>query len=338
MSEDLVRRLRAADPAARVALPTAADGAMREAIMATDATATERVGSVRRRRVRRGAVVAALATVLVGGGAAYAGFHDWYRGGGGHEGLTCTARWGAPADERSGGPWLTGDAVADCQRYQELMGLPPIADPVAFHVVGDPALHVAPRGDVPEGAALVAADAQDLARQELEGSLDDLVDGLGAQCLDVPGAVGAAHAELDRLGLEGWTVRTEEREAGWPEEECALVGFPFPRQSGAATPATGREAFEPEPRTLVVYPHAARDRDEPGGDAAESVLAIRDALRAGIADACVDLDTAERIATDALGDAHHWPTVVIEDPRAACTRVDLTSGGSIQVFLRGPRP
>ncbi|WP_309133355.1 hypothetical protein [Cellulomonas sp.] len=346
MNEDLVRRLRAADPAARVALPTAADDAMREAIMATDVT-TDRTGTVGRRRVRRGAVVAALATVLVGGGAAYAGFHDWYRGGGGVQGLTCMARWDAPADERSGGPWLSGDAVADCRRYQELTGLPPIEQPVAFHVADDPATYVAPRDEVPQGATLVAADPQDLARQELEGSLGDLVDGLGAQCLDEAGAVAAAHAELDRLGLEGWTVRSEERPADWPEEECALVGFAFPQPpadgataapGGTATPANGREAFEPEPRTLVVHPHAAPDRDTLRGQGVgEVVYEIRDALRAGIADACVDLDVAERIAADALGDGHHWPTVVVEDPAAECTRVDLTGGGSIQVSLRGPR-
>ncbi|GIG41423.1 hypothetical protein [Cellulomonas phragmiteti] len=331
MSKDLMRRLRAADPAAHVDLR--ADDAMREAIMTTHATTNERARAGRERRVRRGVLAGGLATVLVGGGAAYAGFHDWYRGTGPNDGISCLSRWDAPEDERSGGPMLTGDPVADCQRYQELTGLPPIEDAVAFLRGDDGGIVVAPRADVPAGAVLLPADPQAMAVQELIDSTRDYVDGLGSACLDESALAAAAQVELDRLGLADWVVRTQTRGTDSVQLACADVWL-------AVEPWSVRDrGTAADERTLVVMPHAKEDRDSLRGDeVVEVVDEIRDVLRARVAGACVDLDTAERIATEALGEEHHWPTVVIEDPDAACTRVDLAVGGSIQVSLRGPRP
>ena len=347
MNDDLMRRLRAADPAARGSALPASDDAMREAIMITDVTTEERPTAVRRRTVRRGVLAGVLATVLVGGGAAYAGFRElWYVGGGGHEGVTCMARWGAPEAETSGGPWITGDALADCARYQELSGLPAIDDPVAFRIEGDPTLlYVAPRGEMPQGATVVDTDPRALALRELDSSMQDWVDGARATCLDEAGALAWASAELDRLGLDDWTVRTDERLEGQQEEACASVALAYD-EAAAPEPGTGDPAAEPTPestagsyvavpRTLAVTPYSAVDIDSQDMD--PWVFELRDTLRSQIADACVDLGTAERIAAEAVGEQHQWPVVVIEDPMADCTRVDLTGGGSIQISLRGPR-
>jgi len=337
MSEDLMRRLRATDPAARLHL--AADDAMRETIMTTDVT-TETTDDtqarvVRARRRRGVAVTGGLAAVLVGGGVAYAAVDGQHRGTGPADGITCLTRWDAPEEERSGGPLLTGDPVADCQEYQAMNGLPPITDPVAVRHEG--LLVVAPRDEVPTEATPQAPDPQARAVRALEASLGDEVDGLGAQCLDAEAAVAAARAELDRLGLDDWTVRVQERTPGTPELECADIGFAYddvPEQEGVADPTPAADPAVP--RTLAVVPggRASRESEE----VHPFVASLTEALRTGITEACVDLDTAERITAEAIGDEHHWPTVVVEDPAAECTQADLEVGGSVQVTLRGPRP
>lgn len=387
MSKDLMQRLRAADPAARLA--PVADDAMREAIMTTHVTTDQEAQAARGRRVRRGLISGGLATVLVGGGVAYAAVvNDWHRGTGPMDGLTCLTQWGAPEEERSGGSVLTGDVVADCQQYQALTGLPVIEDPVAFRFEG--VLYVTPRGEVPDGARLEPVDPQALALHELETSLGDWVDGLGAQCLDEAGAVAAARAELDRLGLGDWTVRVQEPDPS-QSEECADITYAYdvPEEAldnlpkpGDGTPAStpepagtevaiptaeratptaelatptaeeptvasstepapvpGQEAGGQVPRTLAVIPHSRAPRDSLREHTDASMFDLRDTLRAQIADECVDLDEAERIATEAVGaDIEFAPLVVIEDPQADCTRVDLRVGGSFQVLLRGARP
>jgi len=352
MNDDLMRRLRAADPAARVA--PVADDAMRETIMTTDVTARPTVA--RGRRVRRGLLAGALATVLVGGGAAYAGLRElWYvSGGGGHEGVTCVTRWDAPREEASGGPWITGDAVADCAQYQELSGLPPIEDAVAFRIAGDPAHYVAPRAEAPSEAELVDSDPQQLAVRELDSSMRDWVDGGRAQCLDEADAVAWAESELARLGLDGWTVRVEGRPVmddraegvegspGEPLTECAGIGLAYDWDALDASPAPTAAVMDGAdhtvPRTLAVTPLGAERLDDLRGvQIDEAAFVIRDTLREQIAERCVDLGTAEGIARAAVGEGHHWPFVVVEDPTADCTRVDMTGGGSIQISLRGPR-
>ena len=71
--------------------------ALREGITMTDRNQTSTVEAPRRgRRLgKRGMAAGALGLVLIGGGAAYAGFNQWYVGGGG-DGLTCMTTWHDP--------------------------------------------------------------------------------------------------------------------------------------------------------------------------------------------------------------------------------------------------
>ncbi|MBD3780359.1 MAG: hypothetical protein IE923_13985 [Micrococcales bacterium] len=322
-TDDLVTALRAADPLARADLDRVDPDALlalRTAVLASGARPAVRGP---RRWARRAAAVGGALALLVGGGAAYAGYQDWYGSDGGADGITCSLDYG-PLGETgeltSGGPALTGDPVADCARYQELAGLPPIEDPVAFRDAWHPVV-VVPRDRVPDGAELLdPAGPADLTAQELESSVHDLVDGPVTGCLDPAAAAAAAQAELDRLSLGDWEVDVDE-DAG--TGACA----------GVVVDAGGRRLT-----VVATGPVESLETLVARGDVVPEVLELRDELRTGIADTCLDLTEAEAVVAQALGTAHHWPTSAVEDPAAACTRVDLEVGGSIQVTLRGPRP
>ena len=117
------------------------------------------------------------------------------------------------------------------------------------------------------------------------------------------------------------------------------VGVGVTGLRGKSTYSAGASvSLDPDGLRRVVV---ANDRDDPearrrSGDIAGSVFTLRDALRNGIADKCVNLTDAAALATRSLGHEPHWPLTTIEDPTASCTRVDMVVGGSVQVTLRGP--
>ncbi|TWH31514.1 hypothetical protein L600_002300000060 [Isoptericola variabilis J7] len=72
--------------------------------------------------------------MLAGGGVAYAAIQAHRAANA--EGLACMTAWkgntsdGLQAD--AAGPWLTGDAVADCTTMLAEADLPPVENPVVF--------------------------------------------------------------------------------------------------------------------------------------------------------------------------------------------------------------
>lgn len=319
-NDDVLAQLRAADPARRADLSRIDDGAttaLREGITMTARTGT--TPSPARRLATRGVVALLVGATLLGGGAAYAAYQRLYVGGAG-DGLTCLTRWSDGLDASSGGPALTGDPVADCQHYQELDGLEPITDPVAFR--SDGLLFVAPRSQVPAGATLVApATATDERRRELAASVRDHVDGLRAECRSTAEAAAFVDAELERLGLGGWRVDVVENppSADRPGDVCA----------DARVDETGADVVRVVANSLPT-PEAIEASDDTG------VADLAGTLRRDITEQCLALGDAERVAADALGTEFHWPLTAIPDPSARCTRVDLEVGGSVLVTLRGP--
>ncbi|PFG33028.1 hypothetical protein [Sanguibacter antarcticus] len=332
--QDLIRQLAALNPvttADLARLDTASGAALREGIVLTTKSPAQ---TGRRRLGRRTGITAGLTVTLLGCGIAYAAVHNgWYAQSGGADGITCLSEWANPNevswDEEgiaTGGPALTSDPVADCQQYQELSERPPVDDPVAFRW-HSPSVYVAPRAQVPADATLLVPDPEAGPVFELTLSIFDLVDGLGARCLGTDETVLAARAELDRLGLTDWQVDVVPRAADRSAEKCAEVQVPAEHRIGdeVATPA------------LVVVPEARRDReDSRGTDIDEVVFEIRDALRARITDQCLGIDAARAVVDEEIGALHHWPTTNVVDQDAACTRVYLNVGGSLQVSLYGP--
>lgn len=315
--DDVLGQLRSADPVAGLDLShldPCALSALRQGITMTDRDTT---GRQRRRIGARGTLIAGLSVALVGGGAAYAEHQQWFGGIG--DGLNCQSVWNETAAgvPMVGGPHLTGDALLDCDTYRERAQLPPIGDPVAFDYGG--LVYVTPRDQVPEGAEVLGElSATAGAERELRASTRDLVDGGSSHCLTAAEAEAFARAELDRLGLTGWTIATDD------------VPAPEMVPPGMVCAAIETDAVR---RTIDVLPNRTDDWEAAAGPVTSG---IRTALRTGILQTCVNVVDALAVAEAALGTQHHWPTTGITDEDASCARVDMEVGGSIQVTIHGP--
>ena len=332
-NDDVLAQLRAVNPVTEADLSPVDAGALvalREGIIMTGRQ-LPLAHSSRRRIGRRGVTGAIVTVALLGGGAAFAAHEQWYVGGGSADGITCLTHWAGPNDgyaDGTGGPPLTADPVADCQQYQALSDRAPIDDPVAFRA-GNPKIFVAPRDQVPADATLLpAVTPRGEALFELDASSVDMIDGLGSRCLAGDEAKVFAQAELDRLGLTDWTVISG---TAGPREPLSDPGEP------SSPLICARVVVDRDRLALAVTPNDTDDIETHNGHGTEPfVFDLRDSLRTGIADKCVNLAEAKAVATSALGDAHHWPLTAIEDPAASCTRVDMVVGGSIEITLRGP--
>jgi hypothetical protein len=275
-----------------------------------------------RRLGRRGVSAGALALVLVGGGAAFAAYHQWYVGGAA-DGLTCMTTWQDPSDsdeplDSTGGPALTGDPVADCQRYQKLSGRPEINDPVAFTRNGY--VYVAPRDQVPsDGTPLTPGPADTAAAMRLDAALQDWVDGGNSRCFTTKTAVPYMKAEIAQLGLKGWSTKVMPDNRPYQDGPCG--GF----------------ATDPASRTAMFLPDRGPDPNVrlSDGNVSGFVYDVRDALRTGITTRCISTQQAQDVVAKALGAQHHWPTTVVPT-NSRCASVDLVVGGSMQVWIYGP--
>ncbi len=287
-----------------------------------------------RGNLRRSMLVGALVVALLGGGTAWAlsNYAVWYTGGT-LDGITCMTTWHDPntfaqRPDQYGGPVLTADPIADCNRYADLTGKARIEDPVAVRYRD--AEVVGPRAGLPADAVSQAEPGLDpsassspspttgtrptrsRARElELENSLEDRVDGGNSQCWDADSGSEFARSELDRLQLSGWKVRIREQ-----KPRAGVCAFVFVQKAGVVEVRTFGQA---DPHTTVT-------------------TSLSTALRNGVTRKCLSLDEAERFVEGLLDESElHWPTASVVDRDAGCTRVDLVYGGSQQVFLYGPR-
>lgn len=308
---DPLERLHAADPARGLTdLDPAAWATLHDAVLRT----APGPAPARRRgwRLGRTATIAlGLGVALTAGGlATIPGFL-----GGTGDGPNCLRTWGEDAEVT--GPWVTGDPVPDCELYWQQAGIEPPSDLVAFRVASF--TYVAPADQVPQGA--VSLDGQPVytpAEMELQLSAADSVDG-GEVCRSVPDTAAWARSELDRLGLTGtWTVEV----TGDPED-------PYWSRDGVDRPCGGVDVMERG--RVEIYP-----AEDPAVAKFPNGNPRADLLRERITDACVTVDEARAIADELLAGEHHWPTSSVVDETAACARVDLAIGGSIQVTVYGP--
>ncbi|KGN35031.1 hypothetical protein N802_01790 [Knoellia sinensis KCTC 19936] len=323
---DVMHALRSADPAARVDLARTEEQAFTALREGITMSAREQ-SSTTKRRGRRTLVAGGLALALLGGGTAYAALNGYqafedvektWRGGGSDGGVTCLTTWVDPqsadaAKASSGGPALSADPIADCQKYQQLQGKPPIEDPAVFTHSG--MTYVTPRKAVPpsaEAAPPVKPNADAL--MVLRASLGDYANGANSRCLSEGEAAAFVKDELARLGLTGVKVVARPFAAG---DKCAAIDY---------DPPTGE----------VLIMGSPEDASRPSKNRGGGMHEVAATLRTEITEKCVPLPEAEAITAKALGKRHHWPTSAVVDEKLKCTTADLQVGGSMQVFLRGP--
>lgn len=319
MNDPMMTQLRQADPARgieQVDLSDAAFAALRDGVLLTP-RGSGSDASGRRRWTRPLAVVGGAAVIVGAGGLAYAAYERMYAGG---DRLSCLTEWPEESfGEGSGGVPLTGDDIADCQRYQELTGGPHIEDPMVIRL-GDMRI-VVPRDEVPEELLAMEAPRDDdaAAIRELTASMRDWIDGGQSRCFTAETAPAFVAAEFDRLGLEDWTYHEGDGSNGEP---CGEL-YALYEESGE--------------REVWFYPERQPDPSVPFSDEPSALWDLRWILRDEIANSCVSLDEATSIVNRdivALGPTH--PTTFLLDEELSCANVDMEVAGSTQVTVRGP--
>lgn len=211
----------------------------------------------------------------------------------------------------------TGDPVVDCRHLWEAETGRPAPDLTAYDN-GSGGIEVLPAGeDVPDGwTALDRGVIQDPTLIELEAALDDAGSGLRSDCMTEPEARQVVDRELDRLGLDSWSV-VAERGAADGTRTCSYFWIRPTTQEIALIPSEGLVSPDEDPiqRFARAVSRAVDDR----------CLTTREAA-----------DTALRLAADNGIDLGEGDIREVADSNVSCARAHVSVGGAIQVILRGP--
>lgn len=285
-------------------------------------TPTQRVHSPvpTRRSKRRWLLPAAAAAVVLTGAGAWAVKRDE---GPTNLGISCP---GSRDGSIVGVQATSGDPVADCAAtWVDLHGgeAPPMtayvspAGEVAVVLAGQPA---------PDGFVAMPNARFDAKLIELQESLADIAGDLPHGCTGEAGARSVVQHELDRLDLEGWTVRTDPARPIDETRPCARADV------------HGRErrvVLRGDPRARAfpdAYQRFAQELDEQL-QASCSTLPEAEAVTKRVA-AATDVSALTDVAFTTEDGLLHIDSV--EDPTAPCTRASVSVGGRVQVTLRGP--
>jgi hypothetical protein len=322
MMDDLRASRRVSDDQISALADRHALTALREGIIMTDRNDSQLVVTPRRgwrlgkRRLVAGGAAAVLA--LTGAATAYAVFV--------HKGETAGIGCHLEADTMTVISPVTGDPVADCIAAAAQAGQEVPEGLVAYKADG--VIVVAPPSLAPpEGRPLPAGSLQDTAVIELAAALQDEVDSPAGEDRCGTGQAWAtyARAEIDRIGLEGWTV-----EGDTASSDCA---YAFPDASTRSVVIDARE-------DLGTSQGAGSSQAKAAHPNAQDLANLRDTLRTRISQGCVTLDQAEAIVRIAVRDNHFYAdeglnVSRVTDDDAQCSRIDLALGGALDVRLYG---
>src|SRR5262245_22831912 len=274
------------------------------------------------RRRRRWAVPIAAAAVLATAAAGWAAVR--------HDSSTNTAI-GCPHRDRGGNSTfiaaVTGDPVVDCgNAWRDMFGTEP--PPMTAYDTGSGGVVVLLDGEpVPDGYTRLAPGPHvDTTLIQLQAALDDSGSGLTSNCFDEPGARNVVERELDRLGLDDWTVTVDESRPPTGAASCAYLVVDAEQQEVQLI------GMGPAPSEAGPYRIFAAELDQRLRDQCVGLDAAADITR-GVA-AATDVSSYTDYAFTEESGLLNIHTV--EDPSATCTRADVDVGGAVEVTLRGP--
>lgn len=284
------------------------------AAITADATAIEPARRRRPATKRRWLLPAAVAALLATGATAWA----VTRGGGStNTSIEC------PADG-SNRSWAvisatSGDPIADCgAEWRSLNGTEPPAMVAYAAPDGSVQVRLASQPAPDDATVLRPGVAVDTQIIRLSEALGDVGDGVTVEaCPGEAEARDRVHEELDGLGLEGWRIEVRDGKPIGGKRPCAWA---IVRGDDAVVELLGSEAW-PEAQPFHDY---AVD------------------LHAELADDCLDLAGAEALARDLFAADDALPAGLqqtvhtVVEPSARCTTASVTTGGAIDVTLRGP--
>lgn len=210
---------------------------------------------------------------------------------------------------------VTGDPVEDCQAAWRDAGLQPPA--LIAYDNGHGGIAVLPAGEeAPAGwEPLEPGVVQNPRLIQLEAALADYGSGLHAECHLLSQARTLAQREIDRLELEGWTIRAERGEADGTET-CTYFFLDPEQQAVVLIPMQGLVA--PDAPFTVFARDLARTLEEDCLPTTEAAQVTREvAARAGVNDTGLIIHE-------------------VTDDTLDCARSNVTVGGRVEVTIRGP--
>lgn len=212
---------------------------------------------------------------------------------------------------------VSGDPIADCAGQYAFMGEPVPA--LTAYNAGASYLWVLPsEWQVPPTWQALRSDFRsDSTRLALKQRLDDPVDGPASTCRSRAAVQQMVQRYQDKLGMQGWT--TQPAPGAGDADGVQSCAFALMVEDGR--------------RTIYVQTGAAYP---PPGDSPEEQAyeALKQRLRAGIAERCLTIAEATDVANRALNQSGIQGSVT-STPAATprCAAVDLVTGGGPFLIL-----
>lgn len=221
---------------------------------------------------------------------------------------------------------VTGDPVVDCaDSWRRTYRTDP--PPMTAYVDGGGNVRVLLDSEpVPDGyVAREPGQHQDTTLIELHQALDDVATGLWSRCHDEPGARVVTQRVLADLGLTDWTVTVDDDRPPTGLTDCAYV------------------IVRPDQHQVQLFAGGTGGGTAVAKEYSDFAVELHDRLSSACLglDAAADLTRSLAATTEVVGvgpidSLPSFALYTIDDPSAACTRVNVTFTSRPEVMLRGP--
>jgi hypothetical protein len=240
----------------------------------------------------------------------------------------------------------SGNPAADCAaEWRRELGTP--APLLVAYANVDGGVTVLPQSEKPS-VGWRPLPSQDVALIQLQGSLDDYINGLSSSCLNSSAATAFARQQLNSLGLVHWTVNLRSSAQTTPATSAAPRAVPSPGARPAPTtapaaqlctagdivdPTTARVTLIPvgvvEPKDWI--PRRLATSLQPLTKTCLSLQAMRSEVEQQAGQLGLSPQGNGQPATRTT-----YQLNAAQDDRMRCTSLYETVGGTINLDLRGP--